>query len=267
MPKILHFAKIIWIILIVAALPIKSSASLYCPSSYAIPSADNQFLLVMRSPVKIEYDSGHIFKLPSGQEIDLRDKFKTNGVYRLDSFECVQPLNWFADGGELFASEDFSILVRLNRFAVESQSRTNWNWCLKFYNKGKEIKQYQVKDLVALPRVLFLPFTSSGWHTVWHATAMYTSSSGFIDIAHSYNSQFQFILVTAPQSFGRIHLSEGNVFLFNAGTGEIVQQWRHHPLIKFSIIVIVLLLFCAFAIFLCVRALQKLFYKLWPKKV
>jgi hypothetical protein len=138
---------------------------------------------------------------------------------------------------------------------------------LKFYNKGKEIKQYQVKDLVALPRVLFLPFTSSGWHTVWHATAMYTSSSGFIDIAHSYNSQFQFILVTAPQSFGRIHLSEGNVFLFNAGTGEIVQQWRHHPLIKFSIIVIVLLLFCAFAIFLCVRALQKLFYKLWPKKV
>jgi hypothetical protein len=255
MPKILGFAKIVWIILI--GLPIESSARLYCPPSYAILSADKQFLLVMCSPVKTNYDSGRIFKLPSGQQIDLRERFKTNGIYRLDDFECVQPLNWFADEGELFASEDFGILVRLNRFAVETQNKTNWCWCLKFYNKGKEIKQYQVKDLVAMPHFFFLPFTSDGWHTVWHATAMYTSYSAFVDIAYSYNSQFQFILVTAPQFFGPIHLSDGNVFLFNAGTGEIVQEWRHHPLIKFSIIVISFFVLVLLLVLLCIRGLRK----------
>jgi hypothetical protein len=264
-PKILRFAIIVWVALI--GLPIKSSARLYCPPSYAILSADNQFLLVMRSPVKIEYDEGHIFKLPSGQQIDLREKFKTNGVYRLDNFECVLPLDWFADGSELFVSRDFNILVRLNQIAVETKNKTNWCWCLKFYNKGKEVKQYQVKDLVEMPHLFFLPFTSDGWHTVWYATAMDTSSSGFIDIAYSYNSQLQFILVTAPQSLGRIYLSDGNVFLFNATTGKIVQQWRHHPLIKLSIIVISFLAFCFLVIFLCVRLLRKLFRKLRPKKV
>jgi hypothetical protein len=265
-PNFLRFAIIIWVALM--GLPIKSSARLYCPPSYAILSADDQFLLVMRSPVKIEYDEGRIFKLPSGQQVDLRDKFKTNGIYRLDNFECVMPFDWFADGGELFASEDLSIFVRLNRFAVETQNRTNLSWCLKFYGKGKEVKQYQVKDLVEMPHFYFLPFTSDGWHTVWYATAMYTSSSGFVDIAYSYNSQFQFILVTAPQSIlERIHLSDGNVFLFNAGTGEIVQQWRHHPLIKFSIIVISFLAFCFLAIFFSVRLLREKFRKLRPKNV
>lgn len=123
MPKILRFAIISWIILIGITLPIKSLARLYLPPSFAIVSADNQFLLVMRSPVEIEYDQGHIFKLPSGKEIDLREKFKTNGIYRLDNFECIQPFDWFADGGELFASEDFSILVRLNRVAVETKKQ------------------------------------------------------------------------------------------------------------------------------------------------
>lgn len=254
-------------ILIGLLLPACSLASLYCPYSYGIVSPDGPFLLVMRSPVKIEYDQGHIFKLPSGQEIDLREKFKTNGVFRLDTFECIQPLNWFADEGELFTSEDFSLLIRLNRFAVETKNKTNWCWCLKFYNKGKEIKQYQVQELVGMPNMFFLPYTSSGWHSVWFATAMYTSRSDFIDITHSFSSYFQFVLVTAPQSFGRIHLSDGNVFLFNATTGEIVQQWRHHPLIKFSIIVISFLAFCFLVIFLCVRLLRKLFRKLRPEKV
>jgi hypothetical protein len=259
MTKILRFAIIIWTTFIGLALPTQSLARLYVPSSFAILSDDAQLLLVMRSPIKIEWDEGRIFKLPSGQEINLREKFTTNGVFRLDNFECVLPLDWFADGSELFASEDFNILVRLNQFAVETKNKTNWCWCLKFYSKGKEVKQYKVKDLVEIPHFFFLPFTSDGWHTVWYATAMYTSSSAFIDIAHSYNSYFQFILVTAPQSFGRIHLSDGNVFLFNARTGEIVQQWRHHPLIKFSIGVISFLAFFLLLIFLCVRSLRKFF--------
>ena len=224
-------------------------------------------MLVMCSPVKTNYDSGCIFALPSDQQLNLREKFKTNGIYRLDTFECVQPLNWFADRGELFTSEDFGILVRLNRFAVETQSKTNWSWCLKFYDKGKEIKHYQVKDLVAMPHFLFLPYTSSGWHTVWHETAAFTSDSGLYAVTGSYHSQFQFVLVTEPQFVGRIKLSDGNVFVFNVFTGEIVQQWRHHPLIQLSIIVISFLAFFFLAIFLCVRLLRKLFRKLRPKKV
>jgi hypothetical protein len=237
-PKLFRSVTIIWTILSVWLLPNFGSASLYCPSSFAILSSDNQFLLVMRSTVGIESDQGRIFKLPSGQEVDLREKFQTNGVFRLDTFECVQPLNWFADAGELFASGDFKLLVRLNRFAVEDQRQTNWCWCLKFYNKGKEVKQYQVGDLVGIPKMLFLPYTSSGWHSVWYATAMYTDSSAYIDVQHSYSSYNQFILVTAPQSFGRFHLTDGNVFLFNANNGEIWQQWRHHPLMEFSVIAV-----------------------------
>jgi hypothetical protein len=265
MPKILPFAKIIWIVFVV--LPLTTSASLYTPPSYAILSADNQFMLVMCSSVKTNYDSGRIFALPSGKQIDLRERFKTNGVYRLDNFECIQPLDWFADDGELFTSGDFDILIRLNRFAVETQNRTNWSWCLKFYNKGKEVKQYQVKDLVAMPHFLFLPETTYGWHTVWHETAAFTSGGGLYDVIGSYQSQFQFVLVTEPQFFGRIKLSDGNVFVFNVFSGEIVQQWRHHPLIKFLAIVVLFLSLCILAFVCCVKILRKLFRKLWPKKV
>lgn len=211
----------------------------------------------MRSPVKQEWDEGHIFKLPSGQEIDLREKFQTNGVFRLDTFECVQPLNWFADDGELFASGDLKLLVRLNRFAVESQRKNDWGWCLKFYNDGKEVKQYKVGELVEFPSVYFLPFTSSGWHSVWHATAMYTDSSAFIDIQHSYSSYQQFILITAPQFLGPIHLSDGNVFLFNAHNGEIKQEWHHYPWIKFGLIIIVFLIVLILILFSVFRLMRK----------
>jgi hypothetical protein len=265
MPKILRFANIVWIIFV--ALPLKTSASLYDPPSYAILSADNQFMLVMCSPVKTNYDSGCIFALPTGQQINLREKFKTNGVYRQDNFECVKPLDWFADHGELFASGDFGILIRLNRFAVETQNRTNWSWCLKFYNEGKEVKQYKVKDLVGIPHNLFLPETTYGWHTVWHETAAFTSGGGLYPMTGSYHSLFEFVLVTEPQCFGPIKLSDGNVFVFNPFTGEIVQQWRHHPLIKFLTIVILFLSSCCLALFFCVKIFRKLFRKLWPKKV
>lgn len=266
MPKFLRLAIIVWIILIGIALPIKSLASLYIPPSYAILSADNQCMLVMCSPVETNYDSGRFFALPSGKQIDLRERFKTNGVYRLDNFECIQPLDWFADDGELFNSGDFDILIRLNRFAVETQNRTNWSWCLKFYNKGKEVKQYQVKDLVAMPRFSFLPYTSSGWHTVWHETAAFTSGGGLYPMTGSYHSLFEFVLVTEPQCFGPIKLSDGNAFVFNPFTGEIIQQWRHHPAIKFSIFVVLFFAFCILAIFLSVRILRKLFRKFRPKK-
>jgi hypothetical protein len=266
-PKFLRLAIVVWIILIGITVPIKSLASLYTPPSYAILSADNQFMLVMCSPVKTNYDSGRIFALPSGKQIDLRERFKTNGVYRLDNFECVQPLDWFADDGELFTSGDFDILIRLNRFAVETQNRTNWSWCLKFYNKGKEVKQYPVKDLVGIPHVLFLPQTTYGWHTVWHETGAFTSGGGLYPMTGSYYSLFEFVLVTEPQYFGRIKLSDGNVFVFNVFTGEIIQQWRHHPLIKFLIIVILFLSLCTLALAVCVQICRKLFRKLWPKKV
>ena len=158
MPKILHFAKTVWIIFI--AWPHATFASLYDPPSYAILSADNQSMLVMCSPVETNWDSGRVFTLPSGRGIDLRETFKTNGIYRLDNFECIQPLDWFADKAELFVTIDFGVLIRLNGYAIETQNRTNWSWCLKFYKDGKEVKQYQVKDLVAMPHVLFLPQTS-----------------------------------------------------------------------------------------------------------
>ncbi len=245
-------------------LPNRCSASLYCPSSYAILSADQQFLLVMRSPVKIENDRDHFFRLPSGQNIDLRDKFHTNGIFRLDTLQCVQPLDWFADDGELFASGDFKLLVRLNRFAIESQKHEPWRWCLKFYNNGKEVKHYQVQDLVEIPNFFFLPQTSYGWHSVWFATAMYTDFSEFVNIQVSASSYNQFILVTAPQFLGRFHLSDGNVFLFNANNGEIKQEWHHYPWIKLSLIIIGFLTVMALLFTMLFRAIRKLYR--WVKQ-
>jgi hypothetical protein len=113
---------------------------------------------------------------------------------------------------------------------------------------------------------LFLPLTSYGWHTVWHETAAFATGSGLYDVTGSYASQFQFVLVTEPQFFCHIKLSDGNVFVFNVFTGEIVQQWRHHPLIKFSIFVVVFAAFSILLIFLCVRILRTLFCKLWPRE-
>ena len=255
--KILRCFIAVSAIFAVCLLPNFCPASLYNPSSFAIVSSDQKFLLVMRSTVKAPSDQGRMFKLPSGHEIDLREKFQTNGVFRLDSFECIQPFPWFADEGELFASGDFKLLVRLNRFAVESQKLKDWSWCLKFYKEGKEVKEYQVGDLVGIPKTLFLPYTTSGWHSVWYATAMYTDSSNYIDIQHSYSSYNQFVLITAPQSLGRMHLTDGNVFLFNAHNGEILQEWRYHPLVRCYLIVGGILAALTFAVVVVFGSLKK----------
>jgi hypothetical protein len=264
-PKNLGLLRILWIIL--AGLPLTASASLYEPPSYAIISADNKTMLVMCSPIKTNWDSGYIFTLPSGQQINLREKFKTNGVYRLDNFQCVQPLDWFADQSELFNYGDFNILVRLNQFAVDSQDKTNWSWCLRFYKQGKVVKEYQVKDLVGIPSYLFLPETSYGWHTVWYELAAFTGGAGMYPLSGSYYSQWQFVLVTEPQFFGPwTKLSNGNVYVFDVFTGEIVQQWRHHPLVKCLIDVILFLALYFLALVCCVKIYRKLFRKLRPKK-
>jgi hypothetical protein len=263
MPKN-FLAKIIWIFF--AAFPFVASASLYEPPSYAILSADNKSILVMCSSIKTNWDSGYIFTLPSGQQINLREKFKTNGVYQLDNFQCVQPLNWYADQSELFYYGGFDILVRLNEFAVDTQNKTNWSWCLRFYDQGKVVKEYQVKDLVALPHYLFLPETSYGWHTVWYELGAFTSGEGLYPLSGSYYSQWQFVLMTEPQAFGPIKLSDGNVFVFDVFNGKIIQQWRRHPLIKFLIVIITFLALYFLTFICCARIFKKLFRKLRPKK-
>jgi len=257
--KNLRFLRTLWIIFV--GLPLIASAHLYTPPSYAILSADNKFMLVMCSPINTNWDSGCIFMLPSGQQINLREKFKTNGVYRLDNFECVQPLDWFADENELFYYQGFDILVRLNQFAVETQNKTNWSWCLRFYDQGKVVKQYQVNDLVAIPRPSFLPGTTYGWHTVWYELAAFTSGEGLYPLSGSYYSQWQFVLVTEPQFFGPMKLSNGNVFVFNVFTGKIVQQWRHHPLVKALIVVILFLASCFLALVYCLKLFRKLRFR------
>lgn len=252
--------KLLWIIFF--GLPFVASAHLYTPPSYAVLSADNKLMLVMCSPIETNWDSGCIFTLPSGQQINLREKFKTNGVYRLDNFECVQPLDWFADEGELFYYQGFNILVRLNQFAVETQNKTNWSWCLRFYDQGRIVRQYQVKDLVAIPHFLFLPETSYGWHTVWYELGAFTSGEGLYPLTGSYYSQWQFVLVTQPQFFGPIKLSNGNVFVFDVFNGEIIQQWRHHPLAKLLTIAILFLVSGFLALVYFVKILKKLFRRL-----
>jgi hypothetical protein len=230
---------------------------LYWPESYAILSSDQTALLVMRSPVDEKTDLGRKFKLPSGLELDLRSDFHSNGVFRLADRACVRSLDWFADDGELFASGDFKLLVRLNRFAVENQTRADRNWCLKFYNDGKEVKRYRLGDLVGIPRAQFLPYTSDGWHSVWYATAKYSGSSEFINTEPSHSSLNQFILVTAPQMIGPIPLTEGNVFLFNANNGAIVQERRRHPLAMAVFLVAALISVVAFGVWTVYRSVRK----------
>jgi len=221
----------------------------------------------MCSPIKTNWDEGCIFTLPSGQQINLREKFKTNGVYRLDNFECIQPLDWYADQSELFAYGGFDILVRLNQFAVDTQNKTNWSWCLRFYNQGKVVKEYQVKDLVAIPSQLFLPFTTYGYHSVWYELGAFTGGGGLYPLSGSYYSQWQFVLVTEPQCLGSMQLSNGNVFVFNVFTGKIVQQWRYHPLIKLLSAIILFFALCILAFIYGGKIFRKLFRKLRPKKV
>ncbi len=202
-----------------------------------------------------------MYTLPTGEQINLRDKFKTNGVYSLNDFKCLQPLDWFADENELYWYQDFDILVRLNQFAVETQQKTNWSWGLRFYKQGKVVREYQVSDLVAIPHFIFLPDTSYGWHTVWFELAAFTSGEGLYPLVGSYSSQWQFVLVTEPQFFGPIKVSDGNVFVFNVFNGKIVQQWRHHPLAR--IIGVVILLLASFLVALVGGV--KWFRKRWRK--
>jgi hypothetical protein len=258
--KVTAFALLVifWFYFVLLLLPNSCLASLTVPRSFAIPSSDNQFLLVMRSSVEKARDDGCNFKLPSGQTIDLREKFQTNGIFHLDTFECVQPLDWFADKDQLFASGDLKVLVRLNQFAVETQNKNGWRWCLKFYANGKEVKQYQLRELVDLPNGNFLPFTTVDWHSVWYATGMFTNSNALTHVQSPYSNYSQFRLVTAPQSFGPIRLSEGNIFLFNSQTGEIQQEWRHNPWKKSIIFIIGVLCILSLLLVLLFRFTRKL---------
>jgi hypothetical protein len=165
-------------------------------------------MLVFLSPVPIDEDEGRIAALPDGQNVDLREAFRASGCYEIGSNTPLWTAPWDNTDGWI-VSDDCRYLVRWNVFGDGKYGRGgDLNWGLKFYDNGREIKNYDVAELVDYPSLM--PETSSDWHYMWIGDS---EDSCTIEGG-------QFIVETSTHERYR----------FDLGTGAIVQErrvWRH----------------------------------------
>lgn len=151
--------------------------------SFATLTADGKHLFVMLSQVPVGQDQGNDYTLPNGSKIRLRDRFASSGLYPVDSSVPHWTVAWYGDEGMVQLSEDGRYVVRINRFGGGGYGEgVSLKWGVKFYDSGREVASYHVRDLVDDPSLMI--FTSDDWHYLWigdsklegHSFALWTTT-------------------------------------------------------------------------------------------
>ena len=181
------------------------------PSSYLVPTRDGKHLLIMLSPVPIEEDAGNLGKLPTGEEVQLRETFPASGLYKIGETVPLWKVDWYGGQHVVRLSHEGRYLVRVNEFGGGYLGeRPSSYWGLKFYDAGAEIKSYDVGQLV--DHLSFMEFTSSDWHYLWIDDSVYH--------------------MEIEGDFYRLKTSCRETYRFNITTGEIVEEYRGWRIIK-----------------------------------
>jgi hypothetical protein len=102
-------------------------------------------------------------------------------------------------------SRDGRYVIRVNRFGGGGWGESvSSHWCLRFYDRGVQIKSYNTDELVDYPSLM--EFTSRDWHYLWVDDSVYDAEvhDGFIDLKTTTRERYR----------------------FDVSTGEIVEQFR-----------------------------------------
>lgn len=146
-------------------LPAIVQAGLTAPASQAEVSSSGKRILVFIHPDPA-YDQrigGAVFRMPDGRELDLRKTFSQSGVYTLPDLKLVWPIDWFSYGHEILANDDFSRMVRVNRFSRGDE------WAISFVKNGEEIGTRTFNELlVGFRKDRYFPLQSWDWHPSWY---------------------------------------------------------------------------------------------------
>lgn len=142
------------------------------PRSYILPADDGRHLLVMLSPVSLAADQGNRCVLSDGREVELRSHFPSSGMYEIGSTEPLWTVDWYNERHVTCLSEDGRYAVAINEWgAGYTHQPITLEWGVRFYDRGRLIRERQVAELVDFPSLM--PWTSSGWHALWIDESMF----------------------------------------------------------------------------------------------
>lgn len=182
-------------------------AGLIGPSSYYVVSPNGKYIFVMLAPANAKDDVGATATLPTGESANLRKVFPASGCYRVGSKVPQWTVDWFDYVCRI--SDNGNFLVRCNLFGDGDYGTTGQlSWGVKFYRAGREIKSYNVDELVAFP--FLMPYTTSGWHYMW------------IDDESEDNLQIRGNTFT-------LRTSTGESYKYDIRTGELIESFRLWP--------------------------------------
>ena len=180
------------------------------PQSYVREMPDGRHMLVFLSPVPPDEDEGKFARVPPDNRlVNLREDFPSSGYYELGSTKPIWTAPWAGKDGWSI-SVDGRFLVRWNYFGDgEYDTGGDLSWGLKFYDRGKEIKAYDVAELLDYPALM--EYTTWDWHYLWTG-----NSAENLEIRDG-----QFILQTSTHDYYR----------FDVATGEITSEFRLWPML------------------------------------
>lgn len=202
--------------LILLVLPVKLALAGLSgpPPSYVIPIENGTHIVVMISPTpQLDKEC----TLPGGQRVSLRDTFPSSGLYKTGSTEPLWKADWYGEKGLTRISADGRFAVRVNRFGGGGHGEgVKPRWGIKFYDRGVEIKSYDVVELVDYPSLM--EFTNVDWHCLWIDWSVYDAKveSGFYTLRTSTHETYRFDVATGMIVEERRvwrHVARGSLFL------------------------------------------------------
>ena len=179
---------------VLTATPIAFAGLSALPKSHVQAMPDGKHMLVFLAPGPVADDEGRIGTLPDGRVVDLRTTYPASGYYSLESTQPIWTAPW-DDSDGWTVSDDGRFLVRWNIFGVGQYGRGGrLSWGLKFYDRGKEIRTYDVGELVDYPSLM--PYTSSNWHLDWTGDEVPRIQNGVFHFETSTHEAYDFDLAT-----------------------------------------------------------------------
>jgi hypothetical protein len=203
----MHFLLSAAIVHSLVSLPLSNEKPLVIPYGYSKPTPNGEYLFVMLAP------AGWLDRLPDRYRVESRrlaETFRHSGLYSKLSATPLWTVDWYsfrtyplADGVHLvrlFADSTQTAQYISSRLPKAEEERQLEGRAVGFYENGKLVREYRVRDLVTNPDDL----KHSVKHVIWIAGEALDRTGT------------KFILNTQDQ----------NQITFDAKTGEILHRGK-----------------------------------------
>jgi hypothetical protein len=179
------------------------------PFSYKQESPGGKYVFVMIAPGSIEKDVAHWNEGKVAEIREIRRTYLKSGLYRNDvSDEPLWTVDWYAYGVEV--ASDGVHLIRHGPWASSTDDEA-----ISFFANGKKLRTYEVRELVDKPRLMEYSVSHFRWQ----------KDRWFDD------DRLEYGLATL----------DGNQFVFDVRTGEIITKWPPKTRIVVALFLVVAL--------------------------